>query len=496
MSDTDQLLDQIAGIVGERGVLTGDDVRSRPNHSWGRGSCPARAIVRPCSTEELAAVMRLCHSAGQTVVPWGGLTGLVDAITCTPDDLVVTLERMNAIEHLDAEAGTMTVQAGAVLQTVHEAATEAGWQFAVDFGARGSANIGGMIGTNAGGNSVVRYGMMREQVLGLEVVMADGTVISNMNEMLKNNTGYDLKQLFIGSEGTLGIVTRAVLRLRPQARSVQTAFVALDSFADVAGLLRRLGVELEGKLSAFEVMWRNHYHFLTAESGKHQEVLSADHPYYVLLESEGADAEREEEQFMTVLGALMEEGHVADAVICQSSQQAAQLWAMRDDVETLIEATHPAAVFDVSLPVREMEAYVNDLETALAEQQPGARLVSFGHLGDGNIHLGIGPVEDKHTVETLVYERLGRVNGSISAEHGIGLEKREFLPHSRTEQELALMRTLKDALDPRHILNPGKIFRGRAVRSVWKSIEKMRVNVASATLFRRRIGYSVIVSGG
>ena len=170
--------------------------------------------------------------------------------------LVVTLERMNAIEHLDADAGIMTVQAGAVLQTVQEAAEEAGWQFAVDFGARGSANIGGMIGTNAGGNSVVRYGMMREQGLGLEAVMADGTVISNMNEMLKNNTGYDLKHLFIGSEGTLGIVTRAVLRLRPRARSVQTAFVALDSFADVAGLLRRLGVELEGKLSSFEVMWR------------------------------------------------------------------------------------------------------------------------------------------------------------------------------------------------------------------------------------------------
>jgi len=458
MSDSDQLLDQIADIVGDRGLLTGDDVTSRPNHSWGRGSCPARAIVRPASTGELSKVMRLCHQAGQTVVPWGGLTGLVDAITCNPDDLVVTLERMSGIEHVDAEAGTMTVQAGAVLQTVQEAAGEAGWQFAVDFGARGSANIGGMIGTNAGGNSVVRYGMMREQVLGLEAVLADGTIISSMNEMLKNNTGYDLKHLFIGSEGTLGIVTRAVLRLRPPARSVQTAFVALDSFADVAGLLRRSGVELEGKLSSFEVMWRNFYHFMTVESGKHQAVLPADHPYYVLLESEGSDREREEEQFMTVLGTLMEEGHVADAVICQSSQQVVQLWAMRDDVETLIEATSPPAIFDVSLPIREMEGYVDGLEAALAEQYPGTRLVSFGHLGDGNIHLGIGPVEDKHAVETLVYGRLGRVNGSVSAEHGIGLEKREFLPHSRSEQEIALMRTLKQALDPRQILNPGKIF--------------------------------------
>ena len=458
MSNQEALIEQLRNIVGDKGLLTGDDVSSRPNESWGRGSCPARAIVRPASTEELSAVMKLCHAQGQTVVPWGGLTGLVDAITCREEDVVISLERMNTIEHIDAEAGVMTVQAGAVLQPVHEAANDAGWQFAVDFGARGSAQIGGMIGTNAGGNSVVRYGMMREQVLGLEVVMADGTVISSMNEMLKNNTGYDLKQLFIGSEGTLGIVTRAVLRLRPQARSVQTAFVALDSFADVAGLLRRLGVELEGKLSAFEVMWRNFYHFMTEESGKHQAVLPTNHPYYVLLESEGADPVREEEQFMAVLGTLMEEGHVADAVICQSSQQAAQLWAMRDDVETLIHATFPPAIFDISLPIREMESYVDDLASTLAERYPGTRMVTFGHLGDGNIHLGIGPVEDKHAIESLVYERLGQVGGSVSAEHGIGLEKREFLPHSRSPEELALMRTLKQSLDPGNLLNPGKIF--------------------------------------
>ncbi|RLQ22272.1 FAD-binding protein [Seongchinamella sediminis] len=458
MSDTDKLLAQLRDIVGDKGLLTGDDVSSRPNRSWGQGSCPARAIVRPASTEEVSQVLRLCNDAGQSLVPWGGLTGLVDGITCNPEDLVISLERMNAIEHVDAEAGVMTVQAGAVLQNVQEAAQEAGWQFAVDFGARGSAQIGGMIGTNAGGNSVVRYGMMREQVLGLEAVLADGTVISSMNEMLKNNTGYDLKQLFIGSEGTLGIVTRAVLRLRPRARSVQTAFVALDSFADVAGLLRRLGVELEGKLSSFEVMWRNFYHFMTDESGKHQAVLPTSHPYYVLLESEGADPEREQEQFMAVLGALMEEGHVADAVICQSSQQAAQLWEMRDDVETLMHATFPPAIFDISLPIREMEAYIDDLAGVLEARYPDTRLVSFGHLGDGNIHLGIGPVEDKHAIETLVYERLGKAGGSVSAEHGIGLEKREFLPHSRSPAEMALMRSIKQALDPGNILNPGKIF--------------------------------------
>jgi len=452
------LLQAVSEIVGPQGMLLGNDVSARPNHSWGIGSCAAKAIVRPASTDELSRVMQLCHAANQAVVPHGGLTGLVDGITCSPDEIAISLERMHAIEHIDAAAGTMTVQAGAVLQNVQEAAREAGWQFAVDFGARGTANIGGMIATNAGGNSVVRYGMMREQVLGLEAVLADGTVITSMNEMLKNNSGYDLKQLFIGSEGTLGIVTRAVLRLRPVPRTVQTALVALASFEDVAGLLKRLGTEFEGKLSSFEVMWHNFYHYMTVESGKHQLFLPADYPYYVLLESEGADPEREEEQFMTVLGTLMEEGHIADAVIAQSGQQAAQLWEMRDDVESLVHAVYPAAIFDVSLPIREMENYVNDLVAGLAQQFPAARLISFGHLGDGNIHLGIGPTQDKHAVETLVYESLGRVNGAISAEHGIGLEKREFLPHSRSPAEIAMMRSIKSALDPKKLLNPGKIF--------------------------------------
>jgi len=452
------IIQSLGEIVGSKGLLSGDDVTSRPNFSWGMGNCPARAIVRPSTTEELSRVMALCHQYDQTVVPWGGLSGLVNGITCEPDDIVITLERMNAIEHIDAEAGTMTVQSGAILQNVQEAASDAGWLFAVDFGARGSAHIGGMISTNAGGNSVVRYGMMREQVLGLEAVMADGTVISSMNEMLKNNAGYDIKHLFIGSEGTLGIVTRAVLRLRPAPRTVQTAFVALNSFTEVAGLLRQLGTDFEGKLSSFEVMWHNHYHYMVEETGKHQAFLPTHYPYYVLLETEGSDAEREEELFMSVLGGLMEEGHIADAVIAQSSQQAAQIWEMRDDVETLVHNISPVAVFDVSLPIREMETYVQTVEAAVKQRFPKARLVAFGHLGDGNIHLGVGPAEDKHAVETIVYDELAKINGSVSAEHGIGMEKREFLPCSRSPAEIAVMRSLKQALDPKHLLNPGKVF--------------------------------------
>jgi FAD/FMN-containing dehydrogenase len=351
----------------------------------------------------------------------------------------------------------MTVQAGAILQNVQEQAEEHGWHFALDLGARGSATIGGNISTNAGGNSVVRYGMMREQVLGLEAVLADGTVLTSMNSMLKNNAGYDLKQLFIGSEGTLGIVTRAVLRLRPLQGAVQTALVALNNFADVGALLRRLGVELEGKLNSFEVMWNSHYRLLAEESGRHQAFLPVDYPYYVLVESCGNDQAREEEHFTGVFGALLEQEAIADAVIAQSGQQADQLWEMRDDIEALVLALYPIIPFDISLPIRDMESYVANVESEIKRRWPGTRVVTFGHLGDGNIHLGIGPVEDEYAVQSVVYQHLAEVGGSISAEHGIGLEKKPFLSCSRNEAEIALMKTLKSALDPKNILNPGKI---------------------------------------
>ncbi|AQA18959.1 FAD-binding oxidoreductase [Halioglobus japonicus] len=451
------LIEQLQQIVGANGVLTGDDVRSRPNHSWGRGECPAMAIVRPRTTEEVSRIMALCHAQEQRVVPWGGLTGLVDGITCEAGDLVLSMERMQNIEHCEPDAGTLRVQAGAVLQSVQDAAAEAGWQFAVDLGGRGSAQIGGLVATNAGGNAVVRYGMMREQVLGLEVVLADGRVMSSLNEVLKNNAGYDMKQLFIGSEGTLGIVTRAVLRLRPAANARQTAFLGMNSFDDVAALLRHLQSHLEGKLSSFEVMWANHYRFMVEELATHQTFLPVDYPYYVLVESEGQFPDREEALFTSVLGELMEEGTIADAVIAQSGQQAEQLWAMRDDVASLIEAMAPMAAFDISLPLRDMQTYVAAMEQGLAKRLPEARVVVFGHLGDGNIHLVVGNIPDHKAVEEVVYGELRNLGGSISAEHGIGLEKRDYLAYSKGEIEIDLMRTLKHALDPKGILNPGKV---------------------------------------
>lgn len=452
-----KLIDLLSEIVGNKGMLLGADVKARPNFSYGVGECAAQAIVRPADIEELSQVLKACHAEQATVVPLGGLTGLVNGTTCAEGDIALSTERMKEIESFDTDSGVITVQAGVALQTLQEHVAKEDWLFALDLGARGTATIGGAIATNAGGNSVVRYGMMRQQVLGLEVVLADGTIISSMNEMLKNNAAYDLKHLFIGSEGTLGIVTRAVLRLFPMPTAVQTAFVAVNDFTAVTGLLKHLRRALEGKLSAFEVMWQNHYQLLVDELGNHQAFLPTEFPYYVLIESSGADKDREEERFSAVLAELMEDGLIADAVLSQSGQQTTQLWEMRDDIEALVHTFAPPVAFDISLPLRHMEEYMKAVDANLAEQCPNVRSVTFGHLGDGNIHIAAGPAHDKKAIERAVYEPLAPYGGSVSAEHGIGLDKKAYLHLSRSDEEIALMRTLKAALDPKNILNPGKV---------------------------------------
>jgi len=456
------LIEQIRSLLGDNGVLTGTDVSSRSD-SWPPvGGCEAMAIVRPGSTSEVSEILRLCHAAGQPVVTHGGLTGLVGGAKAGPEDLVVSLERMNRMEPVDAVNRSVVVEAGVPLQSIQEAAEEAGLLFALDLGARGSATIGGNISTNAGGNSVIRYGMAREQVLGLEAVLADGTIISSMKDVIKNNTGYDLKQLFIGSEGTLGVVTRAVLRLRPLPRSRNTALAALESFDSVAGFLQHIDAALGGTLSAFEVMWNDFYQLIVGDGERHQSPLDAKHAFYVLLESTGGDEVGDQARFESALEEALEEGLVVDAVIAQSKQQREDLWAMRDDVDTMARKLNPPLAFDISLRIPLLDEYVHDVRAGLTALWPAARMITFGHLGDGNIHLvmtvGSRDPADVHRVEKVVYESLGRHGGVISAEHGIGLEKRSYLSQSRSPEEIALMKSLKRALDPKNILNPGKIF--------------------------------------
>lgn len=457
----DPVVEHLATIVGPSGVLGPADLSSRAAGVFNPASMQGRALVRPANTAEVSAVMRWCHDQGLAVVPHGGLTGLTNATLSGPDDIIISTERMRAIESIDPVQRAAIVQAGVTLQTLQEAVEAQGMIYPLDLGARGTATLGGTVATNAGGNRVLRYGMTRDMVLGLEAVLADGTVISSLYPLIKNNTGYDLKHLFIGSEGTLGVITRLVLRLREKPLASHTAIVAVESFDQVAGLLRHMDRALGGALSSFEVMWRSYYELVTSPPAKSRPPLPQGHAFYVLLESQGSAPERDAESFQEALGEAMEQGLLVDAVIAQSETETRAFWAARDDVEQLGRDGAPVG-FDVSLGISQMDGYVQEVERRLDALAAKCLLYVFGHLGDGNLHVvvavpaGLTP-DLKHDIETAVYAPLPARGGSVSAEHGIGLDKKPWLPVSRTEQELALMRAIKRAIDPKGLLNPGKV---------------------------------------
>src|SRR3984957_6503022 len=349
------LLDGLRDALAPGGIVTGEEAQALAKSPWTRLGSPL-AVLRPRSTADVSAILRLARAAGQAVVPWGGRTGLVDGAQAD-GALALSLERMNAIEEIDAATGVMRVQAGCVLQTACEAADAAGLLLPLDLGSRGSATIGGNISTNAGGNRVLRYGMMRELVLGLEAVMADGTVVDALNPLIKNNAGYDIKQLFIGTEGPLGVVTRAVLRLRPRPTSHNVAMLAVDGFDNLSPLLRRLDRGLGGALSAFEVLWPEFYDLVTTPPARGTPPLPSGHDFCVLTESMGGDIAADGERFEQILTGALEEEEIVDAVIAKSDAERAALWALRDDVGQ-VSRDGPILAFDVSLKIAQMEAYV------------------------------------------------------------------------------------------------------------------------------------------
>ena len=455
-----EIVQELTRITGDGGVLTGDDVSSRASGIWRSDGIQAQAIVRPNSTEEVSRILAYCNSHGQTVVAHGGLTGLVEGSITKNSDLVISLERMNQIEDIDTVNRTMTVQAGVVLQKIQEAASDTGLFYPLDLGARGSCTIGGNIATNAGGNRVIRYGMTRDMVLGTEAVLADGTIVSSMNQMIKNNAGYDLKHLFIGTEGSLGIVTRAVLRLREMPRSQETVFVAVSKFDSLGKLLKVMDSQLGGTLSAFEVLWNEYYRLVTTPPAQQRPPVSQDYPYYVVIESMGGDEEADRLRMEKALNHAIEAGLVDDAVIAQNETQRKEFWSIREDVEQC-NRFQPWYIFDVSLRISDMEAYVAEVDHRLGSKYEDYKLWTFGHMGDGNLHFAIhaGADESSHpVVEACVYEPLKAIGGSVSAEHGVGLEKKPYLDISRNADEIKMMQILKRSLDPNSILNPGKIF--------------------------------------
>ena len=452
------ILQALTAALGQAVVEPG--AAASPRHHCDRtGIDPMAplAVVKPRSTAEVSRALAICHAAGQGVVPQGGLTGLAGGATPRSGDVVLSLERMRGIEELDVAAATVTALAGTPLQELQDAAEAAGFFLGLDLGARGSCQIGGNVSTNAGGMKVIRYGMAREQVLGLEAVLADGTVVSAMNKMLKNNAGYDVKQLFIGSEGTLGIVTRAVLRLHPRPTSLATAICALPSYDAVVKLLRRAQAVLGG-VSAYEALWRDYYDFVTARSNR-PKPFAADHPFYAIIEFAGVDPAGDPARFEALLGEALEAGIVLDAVLARSDKEARAFWAIREGLEwdQVAEPIH----LDVSLPIGSLGEFAERTRAALQSRWPGSVSTFYGHIGDSNLHVSLdmngGGMERRHAAEATVYEVVRAMRGSVSAEHGIGTLKRRYLDYSRNEAEIALMRRLKQALDPKGILNPGKV---------------------------------------
>ena len=450
------LANTIAAEIGHDRLVPPGDVQGRALDPMGR-KAPATWLFRPRSTQEVSTILRLCHAAGQRLTVMGGATGLAGGLSLGEDEWLLSLEAMRGIE-VDAASRVATVGAGAILQEVQGKVAEAGLSFPLDLGSRGSATIGGLIACNAGGEKALRFGMMREQVLGLEVVLPDGRVIDLMNSMIKNNTGYDLKQLFIGAEGTLGIVTRAVLRLRPPLPNRHTGFAALSDFDAVLDLKSAVEEALGNDLTAFEIMWPGFYGAV-AEAASGALPVERGKAFYVIFEAEGGRGTTED-AFVTALEPVIEDDLVDDLAIAKSDAERGGMWALRNNIHAIIDAFMPPIAYDISVPLGEMARFVAAIEARVSEEWPGARMTAFGHVGDNNLHLvvtlGADNATGKNALNHLIYAEVGRLGGSISAEHGLGADKQDYLGCSRTPEAIALMREVRALFDPKGILQSGR----------------------------------------
>lgn len=461
------VIEALVAALGE-GVVA-SDTESRDRQSRDLSVVPATrplAVLRPRTTAEVATALGICHAHGQGVVPQGGRTGVSGGAVPRTGDIVLSLDRLAGVEAIDEAAATMTVLAGTPLETVQEAARDAGFLCPLDLGARGTCAIGGNIATNAGGNRVVRYGMTRQMVLGLEVVLADGTVLDMLNTMIKNNAGPDLKHLFIGSEGSLGVVTRAVLKLEPLPVSSATAFCGLAGLDAAIAFLGRARTDLSGLLSSFEIMWPGYYDLIIgtpAGSGATgvRPPLEGRHGMYILIEAQGVEPSADADRFERFLESCLENELIEDAAIAQSGEAARAFWGVRDAVIEFNALLGQRVEFDLGLPIGAIGACTRAIEASLRQNWPEARIIWYGHLGDGNIHLQVAvpsvrPHPD-HAIDEIVYDHLRAHGGTVTAEHGLGTLKAPWLAHCRTPAEITLMRSLKRTLDPKGILNPGKV---------------------------------------
>lgn len=446
-----KLRDELIQVVGDRHVRSGD-----------YGDRDSAMTVFPASTAEVAAVVAICHRLGFSIVPEGGRTGLVGGTCATPADIVLSLSRMSRIESIYPAERAAVVEAGVPLEALQTAALVHRLEPGIDLAARGSATIGGMISTNAGGIMAFRYGVMRHRILGLEAVLPDGSIYSDLTRVVKNTAGYDLKQLFIGAEGTLGIVTRAVVKLEPVPDATATILLGLPS---VAAALDAISLALKaeaGHLRAAEGMWQRYIRLTAGAQGWSEPSVPLDAPVYLLLTLGGARDDLLAEDVENLFARVLERHASATGIAASSSQQEAVLWRLREDTDQLYRAHSLAPSYDISVPLSEMEAYVARIMEGLAGIDHGISPYVFGHLADGNLHIvldRVGPLPDvvAAQVEAVLYESLRSLGGSFSAEHGIGSKRVNALMTSIDSGKLAMMKQVKGALDSQRLMNPGKV---------------------------------------
>ncbi len=458
----EKLITEFVDLLGSDRVLSGSRLAESYNHIWTMDKpLVAKALLLPMSTIEISEIMKICFRHNQPVMVFGGRTNLVGGTETKGEEVVISMEKLNQITELDTVSRTVTAEAGVILETLHKRVGESGLMFPLNFGAKGSAQIGGIIASNAGGLRVFRYGMTRNLVLGLEAVLADGTIVSSLKKLIKDNSGYDLKQHFIGSEGTLGIVTKVVFRLYEQPQSRNSALLAVNDYSKVVQLLKFMDGGLAGTLSGFELMWPEFYSAGTSPPADPKPPLPQSYAYYVLMESLGSDITTDRERLESLLAQALEENLMEDAVIADTQSDLDWFWKIREDVHACVSRSDYDQHFDISLPIDQIGQQIGQIRSQLLELEGVNEVYVFGHVADGNIHLIVDKTNDsdrlKEQINQIVYNPLKAIGGSVSAEHGIGLHKKAYLQLCRTPQEIALMQSLKKTFDPKGILNRDKI---------------------------------------
>ncbi|WP_225766848.1 FAD-binding oxidoreductase [Inquilinus sp. Marseille-Q2685] len=454
-------LQALANVLGPDVVRFGDRIENRHGRDYnGLPFILPRALVSPRSVEDVCRALAVCHEYGQCVTVEGGGTGLTGGTRPDPDDVVLSLRRLAGVEDVDAVGGTLVALAGTPLSAVQEAARSAGWQCGIDIGARDACTIGGNVATNAGGSKVLRYGMTRENVLGLEAVLADGTVLRSLNKIPKNNAGFDWKHVFIGSEGIHGVITRVVLKLHPAPGRPRTALCGVSGVDAAMAVLKRIEQGLPGTLVAFEGMWPEFCSFAARATGN-TFPLASQHQLCLLVECDCPLGETSSDAFDALIMELHEQHLIAEAVVANSEAQRQRLWKFRDATAYFNQYLPGHASFDIGFRPPGLGEATDALRAALQGRWPEATTLFFGHLGDGNLHIVLfangHPSGFDAEAEELVYAVTASLGGTISAEHGIGRWKRPYLQFSRTAEEIEFMRVIKSTLDPRGILNPGRL---------------------------------------